>query len=101
VLKSGVDIFRRLILSICSRSAAITGELVSQPEQMPRVLEIAMQTALSKRGVAVITLPGDVALRDAAEQAASEGYSAPSHMGRWPTHCLRLSVRRSVIPADK
>ena len=43
-------------------------ELVSQPEQMPRVLEIAMQTALSKRGVAVIALPGDVALRDAVEQ---------------------------------
>jgi len=40
-------------------------ELVSQPEQMPRVLEIAVQTALSKRGVAVIALPGDVALRDA------------------------------------
>src|SRR6476659_6263183 len=43
-------------------------ELVSQPEQMPRVLEIAMQTAISKRGVAVIALPGDVALRDAVEQ---------------------------------
>ena len=43
-------------------------ELVSQPEQMPRVLEIAMQTALSRRGVAVIALPGDVALRDAAEE---------------------------------
>jgi pyruvate dehydrogenase (quinone) len=28
-------------------------ELVSEPEQMPRVLEIAMQTAISKRGVAV------------------------------------------------
>src|SRR6202522_2280903 len=42
-------------------------ELVSQPEQMPRVLEIAMQTAISRRGVAVITLPGDVALRDAVE----------------------------------
>ena len=42
-------------------------ELVSQPEQMPRVLEIAMQTALSKRGVAVIALPGDVALRAAVE----------------------------------
>jgi pyruvate dehydrogenase (quinone) len=40
-------------------------ELVSQPEQMPRVLEIAMQTAISRRGVAVIALPGDVALRDA------------------------------------
>src|ERR1700676_144529 len=43
-------------------------ELVSQPEQMPRVLEISMQTALSRRGVAVLALPGDVALRDAVEQ---------------------------------
>src|SRR6266436_2044921 len=40
-------------------------ELISQPEQMPRVLEIAMQTAISKRGVSVIALPGDIALREA------------------------------------
>jgi len=44
-------------------------ELVSQPEQMPRALEIAMQTAISKSGVSVIALPGDVALRDAVEQS--------------------------------
>jgi pyruvate dehydrogenase (quinone) len=43
-------------------------ELVSQPDQMPRVMEIAIQTALSRRGVSVIALPGDVALRDAVEQ---------------------------------
>jgi pyruvate dehydrogenase (quinone) len=43
-------------------------ELVSQPEQMPRVLEIAMQTAISRRGVAVIAIPGDIALRDAVVQ---------------------------------
>jgi pyruvate dehydrogenase (quinone) len=42
-------------------------ELVSQPEQMPRVLEIAMQTAISRRGVSVIALPGDIGLRDAVE----------------------------------
>lgn len=42
-------------------------ELVSQPDQMPRTLEIAMQTAISKRGVSVLALPGDVALKDAAE----------------------------------
>src|ERR1700757_1240117 len=42
-------------------------ELVSQPAQMPRVLEIAIQTALARRGVAVIALPGDVALREAVE----------------------------------
>jgi pyruvate dehydrogenase (quinone) len=39
-------------------------ELVSQPEQMPRVLGIALRTALLKRGVAVIVIPGDVALRE-------------------------------------
>src|ERR1700682_864277 len=40
-------------------------ELVSQPEQMPRVLEIAIQTAIARRGVSVIALPGDIALREA------------------------------------
>ncbi|PYT96225.1 MAG: ubiquinone-dependent pyruvate dehydrogenase [Acidobacteria bacterium] len=43
-------------------------ELVSQPEQMPRVLEIAMQTAMSRRGVAVVAIPGDVAMRDAVHE---------------------------------
>src|ERR1035437_2839240 len=43
-------------------------ELVSQSEQMPRILEIAMQTALSRRGVSVIALPGDIGLLDAIEQ---------------------------------
>ena len=37
-------------------------ELVSSRAQMPRTLEIAIQTALSKRGVAVVVLPGDIAL---------------------------------------
>ncbi|WP_420237889.1 ubiquinone-dependent pyruvate dehydrogenase [Telmatobacter bradus] len=40
-------------------------ELVSTPAQMPRTLEIAIQTALAKRDVAVIIIPGDVALSDA------------------------------------
>jgi pyruvate dehydrogenase (quinone) len=41
-------------------------ELVSHPEQMPRVLDIALHTAVSRRGVSVIVLPGDVALQPAA-----------------------------------
>jgi len=32
-------------------------ELVSHPEQRPRVLEIAVQTAVSRRGVSVVVLP--------------------------------------------
>ena len=57
-------------------------ELVSQPEQMPRVMEIAIQTALSRRGVAVIALPGDVALRDAVESAPRLHFPTPR-----PTVC--------------
>ena len=52
-------------------------ELVSQPEQMPRVLEIAMQTALSRRGVAVIALPGDIALREAVTQEPRLNFPEP------------------------
>jgi pyruvate dehydrogenase (quinone) len=37
-------------------------ESVSHPDQMPRVLELAIQTARSRRGVSVIVIPGDVAL---------------------------------------
>src|SRR5450631_884928 len=40
-------------------------ELVSHPSQMPRILEIAIQTALAKQGVAVVVIPGDVALSEA------------------------------------
>jgi pyruvate dehydrogenase (quinone) len=52
-------------------------ELASQPEQMPRVLEIAMQTAISRRGVAVVVLPGDVALRDAVEPGPRLHFAEP------------------------
>ena len=48
-------------------------ELVSQPEQLPRVLGIAMRTALTKRGVAVVVIPGDVALRECSAPALSLG----------------------------
>ena len=40
-------------------------ELVSDPSQLPYVLENAIRAAVGRRGVAVIVLPGDVALRPA------------------------------------
>jgi pyruvate dehydrogenase (quinone) len=40
-------------------------EFVSHPSQMPRVLEIAIRTAIAKRGVAVIVISGDTALQEA------------------------------------
>jgi len=53
-------------------------ELVSQSEQMPRVLEIAIQTAISRRGVAVVIIPGDVALREAVVTKPQLRFSSPN-----------------------
>jgi pyruvate dehydrogenase (quinone) len=48
-------------------------ELVSQADQMPRVLGIAMRTAISKRGVAVVVIPGDVLARECSAPALALG----------------------------
>src|SRR5271170_2766242 len=40
-------------------------ELVSIPEQLPRVLEMAMRAALARGGVGVVVVPGEVFLADA------------------------------------
>ena len=42
-------------------------EMVGIPEQMPRVLEIAMRTAMNLSAVSVIVLPGDVFLHSASD----------------------------------
>ena len=55
-------------------------ETVDQPEQMPRVLEVAMQTAIARRGVAVVAIPGDVALRDAVEAGPRLHFPPPQPM---------------------
>src|ERR1700754_4886078 len=38
-------------------------ELVSHPEQLPSVMESAIRAAVGHRGVAVVVVPGDVALQ--------------------------------------
>jgi pyruvate dehydrogenase (quinone) len=43
-------------------------ELVSHPEQMPRMLEIAGHTAVSRRGVSVVALPSGIGSRDVAPE---------------------------------
>jgi pyruvate dehydrogenase (quinone) len=40
-------------------------ELISDPLQVPRIIETAIREAVAKQGVAVIVIPGDVALKDA------------------------------------
>ena len=57
-------------------------ELVSVPEQLPRVLEMAMRAALARGGVAVVVVPGEVFLAD-----------APSHHDPVPIRPARPVVR--------
>src|SRR3954447_23233438 len=45
-------------------------ETISDPAQVPRLVEIAIQTAIARSGVAVLVLPGDVALQRAEQRGA-------------------------------
>jgi pyruvate dehydrogenase (quinone) len=53
-------------------------ELVTSASQFPRVLERAMRTAIQERGVAVIVLPGDVALSEGPSEAPGWSHTAPA-----------------------
>ena len=48
-------------------------ELVSDTAQLPYVLENAIRAAVGRRGVAVVVVPGDVALRPAPKRGISPG----------------------------
>jgi pyruvate dehydrogenase (quinone) len=67
-------------------------ELVSQSEQIPRVLGIAMRTAIAKRGVAVVILPGDVALRKSASPALSLGIDHRESITSPPADVLKKAA---------
>ncbi|MEI5007807.1 pyruvate dehydrogenase [Streptomyces sp. NPDC087659] len=44
-------------------------ELISNPQQMPRLLQTAVQQAIGRSGVSVVALPGDIASRPAPEKS--------------------------------
>jgi len=47
------------------RECSVYCEMVSDPAQMPHVLDSAIRAAVGQRGVAVVVIPGDVAMRKA------------------------------------
>jgi pyruvate dehydrogenase (quinone) len=48
-------------------------ELVTHPDQIPRVAETALRAAVARQGVGVLVLPGDVALLPATQPVAKLG----------------------------
>ncbi len=60
--------------------------VISSPDQMPRVLAIAMRTAIAKRGVAVIVIPGDVSMMTCPHPPIALGF---------------LRNESAIVPAEK
>jgi len=60
------------------RECSHFAELVVNASQFPRVLERAMRTAIEQRGVAVIVLPGDIALGEGPSYPPVWNPTAPS-----------------------
>ena len=49
------------------RECSVYRELVSTPEMLPRILEMAMRAAVEESGVAVVVIPGEIFLHKADE----------------------------------
>jgi len=58
----GIDYFQATHPETLFKECSHYAELVSHPEQLPQVLLRAMRVAVGQRGVAVVVIPGDVAL---------------------------------------
>lgn len=71
----GGDYFQETHPNILFKECSCFCEVVETPEQMPRLLHIAMQTAKAKSGVAVLVISGDVALQQALHLANKEPYT--------------------------
>ncbi len=67
------------------RECSVYCEMIGDPSQLPWVLEIAMRTAVEKRGVAVVVVPGDVFFQEAP--------------GRRPSAPIRRTLSR-VVPIE-
>ncbi len=52
-------------------------EIVSSAEQMPRMLDSAIRAAVGQRGVAVLVIPGDVAMLKASARGLAGSRAAP------------------------
>ncbi|WIY82391.1 ubiquinone-dependent pyruvate dehydrogenase [Propionimicrobium sp. PCR01-08-3] len=53
------------------RECSVYVEYAADPVQMPRVMRTAMQAALAQKGVAVVVIPGDVALAEAVDETVT------------------------------
>ena len=63
----GIDYFQATHPENLFKECSHYVELVTRPDQLPQILLRAMRVAVSQRGVAVVVIPGDVALQPLAK----------------------------------
>src|SRR5690606_20799957 len=73
------------------RECSHFAELVTNARQFPRMLERAMRAAIEERGVAVIVLPGDVALQPGPDEPVGWAQAAPPAIVPAPADLERLA----------
>jgi pyruvate dehydrogenase (quinone) len=64
----GIDYFQATHPESLFKDCSHYVELVSNPEQLPQILTRAIRIAIAKRGVAVVVIPGDIALKSLAAE---------------------------------
>jgi pyruvate dehydrogenase (quinone) len=71
----GGDYFQETNPSILFKECSCFCEVVETPEQMPRLLNMAIQAARANSGVAVLVISGDIAMEKAPHQASKKSLS--------------------------
>jgi len=74
----GIDYFQATHPESLFKECSHYAELVSNPEQLPQILLRAMRVAVGRRGVAVVVIPGDVALKPLSNRAPAWLLPAPA-----------------------
>ncbi|MFG3589934.1 thiamine pyrophosphate-dependent enzyme [Streptomyces sp. NPDC047990] len=67
----GSDYFQEVDNDLLFRDVAVYRATVTSPDQMPRMLESAVRAAVSRGGVAVLTVPGDLGDQEPSEDRAA------------------------------
>ncbi|WEO94781.1 thiamine pyrophosphate-dependent enzyme [Streptomyces sp. FXJ1.172] len=73
----GSDSFQEVDNDALFRDVAVFRATITSPDQLPQMLETAVRHALGRRGVAVLTVPGDLGERELADRPARFALSAP------------------------
>lgn len=73
----GSDFFQEVNNDVLFADVSVFCATVSTADQMPGLLEQAVATAIAQRGVAVLTLPGDVGGMDLPESVRTPKFAGP------------------------